>query len=456
MKVYFEQLGVIKKGEINLNDLTLLCGSNNTGKTYVMYSLYGLLNTDFEVYFDFVKDIIHKLAQKNFYKLDLHDIMAQHFDSMIRDIEDSFHKRLPNLFSVEDSEFTNSKIKLTFDRDVLLQDAKKNEWKTKLSFGKDKDWFLYIEKAANQTMLSLTLGQTGIPNDILISLISSHIVKLIFSNISRNCFLLPAERTGMNLFFKELSSVRNRLLHHAQKDNINPMEVLKDIMQSRYAEPISDYIEFLNKLDAVKKHKSEFYAISQDIQKKILKGKYEVDSNDDIYFLPYRSGNKKMQLHFSSSTVKTVFGLVFYLNHLAQKGDCLMIDEPELNLHPDNQRIIARILVQLVNAGLKVIVSTHSSYFVRELNNLIMLNQSFSQKNILKKRYGYTEGDVLDSNRVSAYLFDKNTIMPMELEPNEGIIAETFDQTIDNLNQSSNDIYYAIQEELEDSEEYDA
>ncbi len=451
--MYFERLGVIKKGEIKLNDFTLLCGPNNTGKTYVMYSLYGLLHKDFEIHFDFVKDIVHELVQKNVYKLDLHALMAQHFDSIIRHIENSFHKRLSNLFSVENSEFTHTKIKLTFgDRKALLQQAVKKKWGSESSFGKDKDWFLYIEKAANKTILNLTLRQKDVPHSLLISIISSYIVKLIFPNISRRCFLLPAERAALNLFNNELSSIRNQLLHHAQKDNINPMEVLRDITESRYAEPISDYIEFLNRKNALKKHKGEFAAIARDIQQKIIKGKYLVDSDNGTYFLPYRSNNKKLPLHFTSSTVKSLFGLVFYLNHIAQKGDYLMIDEPELNLHLDNQRIIARILAQLVNAGLKVIVSTHSSHFIRELNNLIMLNQSFSQVDILRKRYGYTKTDILDSKRVSAYLFDDKTISLMELDPNEGIIAETFDKTINNLNQSSNEIYYAIQDELAEEE----
>jgi predicted ATPase len=46
-----------------------------------------------------------------------------------------------------------------------------------------------------------------------------------------------------------------------------------------------------------------------------------------------------MPLHFTSSTVKTLFSLVFYLQHLAKPGDYLMIDEPELSLHPDNRGI---------------------------------------------------------------------------------------------------------------------
>jgi len=453
MNLYFERLGVIKKGEVKLNDLTLLCGPNNTGKTYVMYSLYGLLDKDFDVYCDFVKEIVHQLVQKNVYKLDLHDLIAQHFDSMIRDIEDSFHERLPHLFSVKNAEFANTKIKLTFDRDALFQQAIKNHWEVKASFGKENDWFLLIEKAINQTMLNLTLRQEDISHSFLIGIISSYLIKLIFLNIPRHCFLLPAERAALNLFNDELSSIRNQLLHQAQKENINPMEVLRDITESRYAEPISDYIEFLNKKNTLKKQKGEFGAIAQNLQKTILKGKYMVDRDNDIHFLPYRSNNKKLPLHFTSSTVKSLFGLVFYLNHVARKGDCLMIDEPELNLHLDNQRMVARIVAQLVNAGLKVVISTHSPYFIREINNLIMLNQSFSQVELLRKRYGYTKTDVLDSKQVSAYLFDEKTISLMELEPNEGIIAETFDKTINNLNQSSNDIYYAIQDELVESEE---
>ena len=52
-----------------------------------------------------------------------------------------------------------------------------------------------------------------------------------------------------------------------------------------------------------------------------------------------------------------------------------MIDEPELNLHPDNQRRIARLLARLVNLGIKVFITTHSSYIIKELNTLIMLNR---------------------------------------------------------------------------------
>lgn len=41
MKVTLENLGVIKHAEFELGDLTLICGRNNTGKTYATHAVYG-------------------------------------------------------------------------------------------------------------------------------------------------------------------------------------------------------------------------------------------------------------------------------------------------------------------------------------------------------------------------------------------------------------------------------
>jgi len=238
------------------------------------------------------------------------------------------------------------------------------------------------------------------------------------------------------------------MLQHAQNDNINPMELLKDIIDSRYPAPIQDYLQYLSKIGRTREDKCRFHEYAQVIQESVLGGEYEVDDYGNVFFIPYQS-KKKLPLHFSSSTVKTLFGLVFYLEHLAKTDDYLMIDEPELNLHPDNQRQVARVLAQLVNSGLKVIVSTHSDYFVRELNNLIMLKIDFEGASELQKKYGYQDIELLEGKRVSAYLFDDKTITPMLLDKDEGVIAETFDAVINDLNKSSNEIYYAMQDAKE-------
>lgn len=448
MKIDFENFGCIDEGSIELNDFTLFCGKNNSGKTYAMYCLYGLLNKKFNISFDFVKSVVEKLKQDGIYHLEVADIIAQHQEEMAQHLQDRLKDYLPSLFSVGDSEFFNTTIRLHLDDVEMLKKAIEKRVDNSVSLRKPSiSGPLSLWKAIDSGTIQITLSDTNMSDGFMQTYISDTLVEIIFFELShQNSFLLPSERAGLNLFFKELFSVRNFMLQHAQNDNINPMEFLKDIIDSRYPAPIQDYLQFLSKVGHTQGSKCRFYEYAQVIEKNVLGGEYEVDDYGNVFFIPYQS--KKLPLHFSSSTVKTLFGLVFYLKHFAKTDDYLMIDEPELNLHPDNQREVARVLAQLVNAGLKVIVSTHSDYFVRELNNLIMLKTDFTGASALQKKYGYQDNELLASKRVSAYLFDDKKITPMVLNE-EGIIAETFNDVINKLNQSSNEIYYAMQDAKE-------
>jgi len=103
----------------------------------------------------------------------------------------------------------------------------------------------------------------------------------------------------------------------------------------------------------------------------------------------------------------------------------------------------------IANRGVKVIVSTHSDYFIREVNNLIMLKSDFKSKGSIMKKHSYDENMLISSNEVNAYLFCKNNIEEMEIDEQEGIIAKTFDSVINELNLVSDDIYYTKQTDLE-------
>ena len=39
----FKNIGPVKDANLELGDLTIIAGRNNTGKTYVVYTLYGFL-----------------------------------------------------------------------------------------------------------------------------------------------------------------------------------------------------------------------------------------------------------------------------------------------------------------------------------------------------------------------------------------------------------------------------
>ena len=268
---------------------------------------------------------------------------------------------------------------------------------------------------------------------------------------SAGVFLMPAERNGLHLFFRELSTRRTALLHHASREEINISELLRDVIHSRYALPIADYIDWLNELPEKQKLKSNgFHEHASLLKRELVGGTYRVDVRSGaVQFRPYqprRDGTKTnfMGLHMTSGMVKSLFGLWFYLENQASEGSVIMIDEPELNIHPAGQRCIARLLARLVNAGLNIVISTDSDYIVRELNSLIMLSGDKNRK--LRTKHGYDNNEVLSIERVGAYLFDNQTITPFEITPEDGIYATTFDEVISDINTTNDDIYYSLQE----------
>jgi predicted ATPase len=41
MKAQFQNIGPINEAELEIKNLTIIAGANNTGKTYLVYTLYG-------------------------------------------------------------------------------------------------------------------------------------------------------------------------------------------------------------------------------------------------------------------------------------------------------------------------------------------------------------------------------------------------------------------------------
>ena len=272
----------------------------------------------------------------------------------------------------------------------------------------------------------------------------------------RNVFLMPAERNGLHLLFRELSARRTARLHHASREATDLEELLSDVIQSPYALPIADYIDWLNNLPAIQESaESEFHRHAERVKRRLAGGAYRIDvRTGSIDFRPYgaRHGERRnvtMGLHTTSSAVKSLFALWFYLEHQAREGDILMIDEPELNLHPANQLKMARLLARLVNAGINVAISTHSDYIVREFNSLIMLSQNGGRQ--LQRKYRYQDEEVLSPEQVGAYWFDDQaqTITPFKITPDDGIHADTFDNVIRQLNTVNDDIYHGIRVQRE-------
>ncbi len=456
MKIAIENFGAIKKRiEIEPKPLTIFCGSNNTGKTYGLYVLNALMDSRFVASFDWARQHAKLLLDQRRLMVDRSSLLGpdavKHAQiSIARGLKEA----LPRFF-VADNTLTEDAI---FEITLSQQDIDAHLANFDYSYG---------ERAKSQKDLSVLTckfsedGQRAgisIEGDwssaVQIERALNDVLMELYCPIRQGrVLLLPAERSGINLFFRELNSRRAALLRHVTSQTLDTNELLKDIIISRYPQPIHDYIEFMNAQPEIKRQTSEKFAdMAVWLQKEVLRVKYKVDRYGDISIAPLRS-KTELGLHLGSSTAKTFFSLWSYLNHLAQPGDCLMIDEPELNLHPLNQRNIARLLAELVNRGIRVVVSTHSDYMVREWGNLVMLSKEFPERDSIAARHGLKNAQWLPAEKVHAYEFHAGGAEVMSVDSNSGIRTPLFDESIEQLNAAAQEIYFAVQATRGESEE---
>ena len=225
--------------------------------------------------------------------------------------------------------------------------------------------------------------------------------------------MFTAERSGIYTFCKELSVGRLR----------NPEERLN----ARYPRPIADGLA--DAADLANKNRITFDngTFATEIEQMILHGNLSV--SEDGEFSYHVSEDTELGFNESSSTIKTLAPLVFYLRYSAGIYNTIFIDEPELNLHPKNQILLAKIFVKMINAGLRLVISTHSDYIIREINNMIM-------------------ADSLSQDKFAPYLFEKNAkgkVNVKQLEVDRyGFEMPSIDEAINKQNDVTDTFYEVL------------
>ena len=107
---------------------------------------------------------------------------------------------------------------------------------------------------------------------------------------------------------------------------------------------------------------------------------------------------------------------------------------------------LARLLARMVRAGLKVLVTTHSDYLVKEINNLIMLSHSFDKKAEVMGKLKYAEDDCIAPEQIRSYIAEKGSLTPCEIDQ-YGIDMPNFDETINRINDAANELASRLMEE---------
>ena len=227
----------------------------------------------------------------------------------------------------------------------------------------------------------------------------------VFSGLPFQGDYLPAARSGILQGHKVLAAA---LARQSRRIGLEPISIPS--LPGVATEFLGNLIE-LDKRNAVRPgFTDQLSAAVGFIENSVLGGKVDLDESGglptpEIVYSPERDGTVKgkFTLEHTSSMVSELAPLILFLKYRVNPGDLLILEEPESHLHPAAQRRLARGIVRLVNAGVRVLVTTHSDIFVSQINNLMRI--SFASKRWLREK-GFAQEECLNPDDLSAYQFD--------------------------------------------------
>lgn len=398
MKLKVKNLGAIKEGEIDLSQkFIVFCGPNGTGKTYLSYLIYSLFKKGLHIQGKekFAEKLINE--KKTSLEIDFTKLF-QYRKNMITSVESS----MDELFGIGESDskklFKDFHCEFSISDDVFKKNLINAQFETT---AKIQGVLVKIEKEFGKSNLILSILNEAIASSSIrgfVFLLDSFIYKFLATYPIGNVEMFTVERNSIYTFSKELSvrkqeALDNVLLLMDKEKKINRFD-LYFRNNYKYPLPIRIGLETADNLVEIKKTDSQYYQFSSFMEEQLLHGKVQVSNDGEIQFKPSKCTRTTLPIQMTASIVKTLSSMDLYLRHIAAINDLIIIDEPEINLHPDNQILVARMLVRLMNSGFRVILSTHSDYIIREINNMVMMSRK--EENVVKKMLTddvYTEND---------------------------------------------------------------
>ena len=455
MKLNIKELGAIKEGSIDLSKkLNVFSGPNGTGKTYMAYAIYGLLKNQIHVMTD--EELVKKLVDKKEidYEIDFNSLHKYREEVLI-----NFKEDFDSLFGIGED-----LAKQFFGETIIsFQDTKEEyantitacSFETELTIRKSN---IKLKKEANSRKLVIEILDSIVSNEDINGLnffLNSTILSFLSIYPISSTYILPVERNSIFNFNKELSISKQEAVDHfhamTSKKNIDRFDLLFK-KTTRYPLAIRDGLMIADDLAETKKHNSDYIEFAKEIENELLHGTVIITNEGEIQFRPYKASKRFLPIHMTASIIKSLSSLVIYLKHLAVKNDLIIIDEPEINLHPDNQIILTRLFSRLINKGFRLLISTHSDYIVRELNNLIMLSFKNEEISKLKDHFQYKDDEYLERKDIEVHYFDypkkktgnkQVTIQKIEIT-SSGFEIPSVNETIRKQNNIAEEFYYAL------------
>lgn len=281
----------------------------------------------------------------------------------------------------------------------------------------------------------------------------------LFHPLNSSAFYLPASRTGV---MHSHQTVVSALIQSATAAGRRPTArvpvlsgVLADFLDELLTLPSDSRRErgmiVPRRRKPRRRDREHLEELARLVETHMLKGSIELERGETNYpIFSYRPMGWKNELPLmrTSSMVSELAPVVLYLRHVVQPGDLLIIEEPESHLHPEMQSMFARELARLVHAGVRVLVTTHSEWFLEQIGNLVRLSELPANK-----RSGIPGADVaLRPDQVSALLFTPklrpkgSVVSEIAFEQETGLYPAGYDEVSEALYNDSARIFNRLQE----------
>jgi len=139
---------------------------------------------------------------------------------------------------------------------------------------------------------------------------------------------------------------------------------------------------------------------------KIIDGSLYYDPERDDFFYHKDSIDKELGMYSTATGIK-MFGFlqILLLNGTIKNGTVLILDEPEVHLHPKWQLKYAELIIELIKYGVKILVTSHSPYMIEALQRYSELAKVNSDFYLAEDGYIKKEND--SNSETLAKIFEK-------------------------------------------------
>ena len=273
---------------------------------------------------------------------------------------------------------------------------------------------------------------------ILIAHLAEQQFRSMLRPICAKAHYLPADRTGI---MHAHQVVVGTLVQSATTAGLRPSTHVPTL-----SGVLADFLNALIRVGSGDRRREIVAGLAEALEGNVLGGSVRMDSSETGYpafFYRPSHWTDDLPLMRASSMVSELAPVVLYLRHVVRPGDVLIIEEPEAHLHPAMQTALARELARLVRSGIRIVMTTHSEWFLEQIGNLVCLS---SLPRV--KRNGILGADVaLDTEEVGAWLFrpskrpQGSIVEEAKLDPETGLFATDYDSVSETLYNESAAIY---------------